>query len=150
MKFINPHVRTSRKTAAYLATLLAFGLAPVSLASSAAATAGDPASSVCSTTKSTGHPSSTQIKFTVAISCSRDFYKMENGLTIQRGNTTVGHPTKTCMGTSGNPIRNCSFSVTYDDPAGSQRWQLTDEYYYQFTPYDTAGLSGIWWVVTYS
>jgi hypothetical protein len=88
------------------------------------------------------HGSATSVTFNFTISCNRSYYQMYNGMTIQRpGKTyTMSH---TCRHADGTPLRKCQFSVTYSDPAGSQEWQIYDEWIYQYTPYDSSGDSGM-------
>ncbi len=80
----------------------------------------------CSDVMHESVPAAGKIKFTWKMTCSRNWSKIEHGITVQRSGMQTVAVTRTCLSTSAT-LRTCSGSVTLNDPAGVQHWKTYDE-----------------------
>lgn len=92
---------------------------------------------------SDSQPTSTTVRFTIRGTCDHLIAGMGHYLTLERSGNVVAKPHKECANTSGALPFTCRFTYTLSDPAGSQRFEVHDEFRIYGSIYHTVTLKGL-------
>ncbi|MFT4262542.1 MAG: hypothetical protein QM572_04120 [Nocardioides sp.] len=78
----------------------------------------------------------------INLKCSRDFYGISEGITVQRSGKVIDTKSWYCGLRPSTTVRSCGTSVTYADPSGSQKWEVLVEWTNTYSAYGGGSTSG--------